>query len=514
MPVSDVADAAEEASGIMSPRVPARPLVRLSDHPTDEGGRARPPIPSRAPGLTQTDLDLLRGLADTRNLRTTAKRAGVTQRVAERRLARLERQLDVQLVTPGSDDLQLTAAGERLLVAATRFRDELSKVVSQVLIRPETGGPPHLPTLRLAGIGRSWGDWVIDYLAPRMRKLVLTVVSADPDDGRELFERRGVDAVYLWHIPGQVPVLNRLSASQWVLDEPLWVTLPERHPAARQAIVSLSDLAEDEWIVGPGPGVDLLNTVCSAAGFVPKIGDVSASRSVRRSLLLHGHRVGLVSPVSMPPLGDTTMVRRPLREPVVRRHALHVDPTVVSPSLHALLLGLLRHGYVAVARTRNPEYADSPGFPLRAEDLIDLVPPADPEALRSLPSHVDSRQARRRDPHLDSSDLHLLRAIAASGSINRAASLLSITQPALSRRLSRLEERLGRRLLVRGPRGAALTEVGRRLVELAADSEAAFDSVLASLRSREPTALGSPASRACAASTRRPAQLTAGLARG
>lgn len=500
----------------MSPRAPARPPTRPSDHPSDDSGRIRPQLPTRAPGLTQTDLDLLRGLADTRNLRTAAKRAGVTQRVAERRLARLERQLDVQLVAHGPEDLRLTGAGERLLVAATRFRDELGKVVSQVLIRPDTAGPPHLPTLRLAGIGHSWGDWVIDYLAPRLRKLVLTVVSADPDDGRELFERRCVDAVYLWHIPGQTPVLNRLSASQWVLDEPLWVTLPERHPAASQALVSLADLADDEWIVGPGPGVDLLNTVCSAAGFVPKIGDVSASRSVRRSLLLHGHRVGLVSPVSMPPLGDTSMVRRPLREPVVRRHALHVDPTVIGPALHALLLGLLRHGYFAVAQARNPSYVASAGFPLRAEDLADLVPPADPEALRSLPSHVDSRQVRSRDPELDAGDLHLLRAIAASGSINRAASLLSITQPALSRRLSRLEERLGRRLLVRGPRGAALTEVGRRLVELAADSEAAFDAALESLRGREPGAPpGLPGAAGRVSAARRPGgQLTAGLAGG
>lgn len=502
----------------MSPRAQTRPPARQSDHLSNDGGRPRAQLPGRAPGLTQIDLDLLRGMADTRNLRIAAKRAGVTQRVAERRLTRLERQLDVQLVTAGhgSHDLRLTAAGERLLVAATRFRDELSKVVSQVLIRPDTAGPPHLPTLRLAGIGRSWGDWVIDYLAPRLDKLVLTVLSADPDEGRELFEGRCVDAVYLWHIPGQVPVLNRMSASHWVLDEPLWVTLPARHPAAGQAIVSVADLADDEWIVGPGPGVDLLNTVCAAAGFVPKIGDVSASRSVRRSLLLHGHRVGLVSPVSLPPLGDTSMVRRPLREPVVRRHALHVDPTVVSPSLHALLLGLLRHGYLAVASARNPDYVAAPGFPLRAEDLVDLVPPADPGALNTLPSHVDSREVPQRDPELDSADLHLLRAIAASGSINRAAALLSITQPALSRRLSRLEERLGRRLLVRGPRGAALTDVGRRLVELAADAEAAFDSVLAALRRRPPSTSAGPVGSCTRPGPprRSPAQLTAGLAGG
>lgn len=499
----------------MSPRGALRSPGGPDAGRTGAGASPRPVLPNRAPGLSQTELELLGGLADTRNLRAAAKQAGVTQRVAERRLARLDRQLAVSLVAVGPDGVRLTVAGERLLVAATRFRDELGKVVDQVLARPDPAGPPHLPTLRLAGIGRSWSDWVIDYLAPRMPELVLTVLSADPDEGRELFERRSVDAVYLWHIPGRAPVPQRLSACQWVLDEPLWVTLPAQHPAARQATVSLADLAGDEWIVGPGLGVDLLKTVCAGAGFTPRIGDVSASRSVRRSLLLHGHRVGLVSPMSMPPLGATGMVRRPLREPVVRRHALYVDPTVIGSALHTLLLSLLRHGYRAVAGIRNPDYAASAAFPVRTADLLDLTAPADPDALRGLPTHVDSRRPTpQQAPQLDADDLHLLRAIATSGSINRAAVLLSITQPALSRRLRRLEDRLGRSLLVRGPRGAALTDVGQRLMELAAHSEAVFEAALENLRQQDPrdpaavpeSTIGSPG-----AAARRP-QLTAGLA--
>jgi DNA-binding transcriptional LysR family regulator len=502
----------KEASGTMSPRGALRSPGGPGAGETGAGAQPRPLFPSRAPGLSQTELDLLTGLADTRNLRAAAKRAGVTQRVAERRLARLDRQLAVTLAQTSPDGVRLTPAGERLLVAAIRYRDELGKAVSQVLARPDAAGPPHLPTLRLAGIGRSWGDWVVDYLAPRMPKLVLTVLSADPDEGQELFERRSVDAVYLWHVPGRAPVPQRMSASQWVLDEPLWVTLPAQHPAAPQATVSLADLAEDEWIVGPGASVDLLKQACAAAGFAPRIGDVSAYRSVRRSLLLHGHRVGLVSPMSVPPLGATAMVRRPLREPVIRRHTLYVDPTVIGPGLHTLLLSLLRHGYRAVGAIRNPEYAASPAFPVRAADLLDLSAPADPDALRGLPTHVDSRQATpRRAPQLDAEDLHVLRAIASSGSINRAAALLSITQPALSRRLRRLEDRLGRPLLDRGPRGAALTEVGERLMELAGRAEAVFEAALENLRHREPrdhAAVPEPA-----LAGRRP-QLTAGVAGG
>jgi len=61
-------------------------------------------------------------------------------------------------------------------------------------------------------------------------------------------------------------------------------------------------------------------------------------------------------------------------------------------------------------------------------------------------------------------DLTLLRsflAVAETGAITEAAERIGITQPALSRRLQQLEEHLGVELLVRGRKGAVLTEIGR-----------------------------------------------------
>jgi DNA-binding transcriptional LysR family regulator len=61
-------------------------------------------------------------------------------------------------------------------------------------------------------------------------------------------------------------------------------------------------------------------------------------------------------------------------------------------------------------------------------------------------------------------DLTLLRsflAVAESGAITEAAERVGITQPALSRRLQQLETHLGVPLLVRGRKGATLTEMGR-----------------------------------------------------
>lgn len=67
-----------------------------------------------------------------------------------------------------------------------------------------------------------------------------------------------------------------------------------------------------------------------------------------------------------------------------------------------------------------------------------------------------------RRPDLE--DLDLLMLVARTGSLGRAAEELSVSQPAVSRRIARLERSLGIVLLHRGHRGTLLTTAGRVVV--------------------------------------------------
>src|SRR5688572_2876439 len=70
-------------------------------------------------------------------------------------------------------------------------------------------------------------------------------------------------------------------------------------------------------------------------------------------------------------------------------------------------------------------------------------------------------------PDLEMGELRSLVVLAEQRHFGRAAELLGVSQPALSKRLRRLEDKVGGALFVRGYRAVTLTEPGRVFLERA-----------------------------------------------
>jgi DNA-binding transcriptional LysR family regulator len=67
--------------------------------------------------------------------------------------------------------------------------------------------------------------------------------------------------------------------------------------------------------------------------------------------------------------------------------------------------------------------------------------------------------------HIKLRDLHILMAVAQAGSMNKAAVVLNMTQPAVSRSIAELEGALGVSLLDRNAQGVSPTAYGRALLD-------------------------------------------------
>ena len=84
-------------------------------------------------------------------------------------------------------------------------------------------------------------------------------------------------------------------------------------------------------------------------------------------------------------------------------------------------------------------------------------------------------------PPLSQDQLEAFAAVARAKSFTRAASALHLSQPALSRRVTGLEEQLETMLLVRSRAGATLTEAGRRLLDFVEAQRALEEELLGDL---------------------------------
>ena len=84
----------------------------------------------------------------------------------------------------------------------------------------------------------------------------------------------------------------------------------------------------------------------------------------------------------------------------------------------------------------------------------------------------------------DWDDFRLLLAIAQLGSISRAAQALGVSQPTVSRRIERLEETLGTRLLDRSLTGAVLTPEGQHIIEELGVAHDAIERAVRSAKAR------------------------------
>lgn len=104
-----------------------------------------------------------------------------------------------------------------------------------------------------------------------------------------------------------------------VLEDPLWVVLPENHPYADAASVRLTDLANERWVLGCLKTANLLVRHATLAGFQLRISCRATDYFFAMALVGAGVGVSLIPQIALDqPLVRMAMV--PLDPPRPIRH--------------------------------------------------------------------------------------------------------------------------------------------------------------------------------------------------
>jgi DNA-binding transcriptional LysR family regulator len=209
----------------------------------------------RAAAVELKHLQALLGIADTGSFSAAAATIGTVQSNVSAHIARLERELDVQLVDRSSG--LLTDEGEVVAGRARRVMNELSDMVADVTaLRQEVVG-----TVRLGMIGTT-GRWLVpqlfDLLRIRHPHIHLNVAEGSSAQLELQLASGQLDlAVVTIPLSGDEVVVAHL------FDEDLGLVVLRDHPLGKETSLPLARLADMELLL-PAPGTALRAEIDSA----------------------------------------------------------------------------------------------------------------------------------------------------------------------------------------------------------------------------------------------------------
>src|SRR5919112_1988299 len=212
---------------------------------------------------------VLREVAAQGSFSAAAESLSFTQSAVSQQIAALEREAGAKLVERGARGIRLTPAGQALVSHADAILSRLDDAEQELAaIAGLKGG-----RLRVAGFQSAGATLVPKALAEFHRRhpgVDLSATTAELDQAHELLRAGDIDVALVMDFPGQPLVFADLE-TEYLLDDAYFVALPESHRLAGERHVSLSDLAEEDWINScPGTSCDqVVLNACRGAGFTP-----------------------------------------------------------------------------------------------------------------------------------------------------------------------------------------------------------------------------------------------------
>jgi LysR family transcriptional regulator, benzoate and cis,cis-muconate-responsive activator of ben and cat genes len=391
-----------------------------------------------ATGQERMELRHLRylvAIADAGTFGRAAEKLSVAQPALTRQIHDLEKELGVELFDSRARKATLTAAGESCVRLARHILADTEHAVAQA--RLSNSGMVGRCVLSVGPLPLQSG-FVPRFVAGMKRRytgITIVVTERIREDQWDAVVRAEADIGLGIAPPATYAQLHSEIQALFHMDH---AVLPPDHPLATRSPISLDDLRDTPFLTLELLPTDFELTRNALVAEMGRRGFPQSSVSPRQfssleSLVTHvragqGWTIGpgaiaqrLPGVVGIP----LTDFRAPLRMMRIWRRAER------RPVVHTVLRELRR---------------------LQEQDESDALMSATGEHLLPVEEFVPTRLELR---HLRS-----FVAVAAQGSIGRAAEMLDVTQPALSRQMRELEYDVGISLLDRGTRGVQLTSAG------------------------------------------------------
>jgi DNA-binding transcriptional LysR family regulator len=294
--------------------------------------------------LDVKQLRVLKEVAEHGSFSAAADALSYTQPAISQQVAALEKHTGTTLVDRTSRGVRLTDAGHALVEHADVVLARLAAAEAELeAIAGVRGGRLRLAAFPTAGA--SLLPPAVAVFTSRHPEVELTFVEKDPEDAIQMLRVTELELALVFEYRDMPqPEFDRLYDGielHHLVDDPMYLALPQGHPVARKPRVQLTDLADETWIQDSdarSPCGRLHLAACVAAGFEPRIGFQSDDYNVVQGLIAAGVGISLLPGLALTNLREDIVVRSlGRRAPTRRIVAATLAGRYRSPSTEAML---------------------------------------------------------------------------------------------------------------------------------------------------------------------------------
>jgi DNA-binding transcriptional LysR family regulator len=291
-------------------------------------------------------LRVLREVAAQGSFSAAADALAYTQSAVSQQIAALEREAGAVLVDRNARGVRLTEAGRALVrhadVIIARLADAEAELDAIAGIR---GGRLRMVSFPTAGA--TIAPRAIGRFRQRFPGVEVTLAPREPDEGLDCLKAGECD-IALTVEAGFARITDKAIERHPLLEDPMYVCLPECHPLARKARLKLKDLADESWILGTTgtcPDGLILQRACQGAGFEPSVAFQSDDYTAIQGFVAAGVGVCLIPDLALVACRDDIVIRE-LEGRAPARHILAATLAggYASPAVAAMLEILVEVG--------------------------------------------------------------------------------------------------------------------------------------------------------------------------
>jgi DNA-binding transcriptional LysR family regulator len=280
---------------------------------------------------------VLREVAVRGSFSGAAEALSFTQSAISQQIAALEREAGTTLVQRNARGVRLTEAGEAVVRHTEAIMARLAEAEAELeAIAGLRGG-----RLRMASFESAGSTLMPPAIAAFRAKhpaVELSMSLSEPEDSVPLLRSGDLDLALVLEsaVVGPLDGIERVH----LLEDPMYLALPNDHPLAHKRRLRLEDLAGEAWVAG---AVDcecnrLISQACAAAGYQPRIAFETDDYTAMQGFVAAGVGVSLIAELGLRTVREDIVVRDLGRETPVRQiYAATLADGYRAPATHAML---------------------------------------------------------------------------------------------------------------------------------------------------------------------------------